>query len=301
MCSWKGVQESVGIRIRPLVHPQQSIQLGEYTASFRDVVLRFQRSAKARISQDDDCSKARKILQPAAKKDLYLAKSLMQHLRIAQQKLKLALLKRGEELKAIHATTQIINQLVQVRHDMRMAQWNYEGITASDQKSFIGISGCRYKVPETLEEEIDVYTTFRAKQQNLAWEERKLVRRLFDRTKKLSSWSDASLLAYKQHPSLSRILQGLKFLPRNMTDLETNLHLVPRYLWKTYTAKVSRRPLTVQERAILLKLEEVVVRRRHKDLFFLNKAECMEDWLNQLPGRGRSPEVLTSDVCKSVT
>ncbi|KAL5108377.1 hypothetical protein TcWFU_000652 [Taenia crassiceps] len=300
-CSWTGVQESMGIRILPLVHPQQDIHLGEYTIPFHDVVLRLQRSVKAKISQGDDCSKAREILQPAAKKDLYLAKLLMQILRTAQQKLKLALLKRGERLKAVHATTQIINQLVQVRHDMKMVQWDYEGITASDQKGFIGISGCRYKVPETVEEEIDVYATFKAKQQNLAWKERKLIRSLFDRTKKLASWSDASLLAYKQHPSLSRIFQGLKFLPRNMTDLETNLHLVPRYLWKKYTSKVSKGPLNVQERAILLKLEEVVVRRRHKDLFFLNKAECMKDWLKHLPGRGRSPDVINSDLCESVT
>ncbi|KAL5965756.1 hypothetical protein TSMEX_006511 [Taenia solium] len=301
VCSWTGVQESVGIRIRPLLHPQQGIQLGEYTASFRDVVLRFQRSAKEKISQDDDCSKAREILHPAAKKDLSLAKFLMQSLRTAQQKLKLALLKRGEGLRAVHATTQIINQLMQVRHDITMAQWDYEGITASDQKGFIGISGCRYKVPETMEEEIDVYATFRAKQQNLTCKERKLVRSLFDRTKKLSSWSDASLMAYKQHPSLSRILQGLKFLPGNMTDLEANLHLVPRYLWEKYASKVTRHPSNAQERAVLLKLEEVVVRRRHKDLFFLNKAKCMEDWLNQLPGRERSVEVLTFDVCRSVT
>ncbi|VDM32753.1 unnamed protein product [Hydatigera taeniaeformis] len=298
-CSWTGVKDAVGIRIRPLVYPGKRIQLGEHTTSLRNVVLRFQRSVNKRISQGDDCSEVREILQPAARKDLSLAKSLLRSLHTAQKRLKLALLKRGEVFKAVHTTVQIINRMVQVRHDMKMAQWNYEGITASDQKRFIGISGCRFKVPETVEEEIDVYSAFREKQRILAWEEQKLVRSLFDRTKRLSLWSDESLLKYKQHPSLSRILQGLKVLPVNMTDMETNLYLVPRYLWEKYASKVSKNPINVQERAILLKLEELVVRRRHKDLLFLSKAECIENLMNQLPGRRRSLDILTSNSCGS--
>ncbi|KAH9284043.1 hypothetical protein ECG_03195 [Echinococcus granulosus] len=300
-CAWTGSQDSVCIRVRPLLQPQQSIQLGEYTTSFRDAILCLQISAEVESSQRNVCLEVRASLKSVAKKDLSLAYRLLRSLRTARRKLKLALLKQGVGSKAARATIQIINRLVKVRHDMKMTQWDYEGITAVDQKGFIGVSGCRCEVPGNVEEEIDAYITFKAKQQNLAWEEQKLVRSLFDRTKKLSSWSNASLLAYKQHPSLSRILQGLNFLPRNMTDLETSLHLVPRYLTEEYTSEISKRSSNALERAVLLKLEEIVVRRRPKDFYFLNKSGCVKDWLNRLPGKSQSSNVSASDVCKSGT
>ena len=247
-------------------------------------MLYFQTSVEEASSlQDDVCSHIRTDIQQAAQKDLSKAYHLLVSLRTIQERLKLALLKQKVKYKTAREALKIVNRIIEVRYEMKMAKWNYDGLSTSNQKEFIGICGYRINVSGTIEEAIDLYVAFRANQRRLALEERKLSRSLFLKTKCLSTWNQETLQAYRRRPSLSRVLQGINLLPKNITDLESDLHLIVRYLPNIYTSEKLEKPPNALERATLMKVEEVVARQRQVDQFFLSKLECFEDWFKQLP------------------
>uniref|UniRef100_A0A5K3EP80 Mab-21 domain-containing protein n=1 Tax=Mesocestoides corti TaxID=53468 RepID=A0A5K3EP80_MESCO len=285
-CEWTGSEDSLDIRIEPLAGQSRTVHLEDPKSPHRqNFTLQLRIFAEVKNTTSEVCTEVRSSLRFAAQKDLTEAWSLLRNLTIAQEKLIGALVRGGAQSRTAGETEPIIDRLVQLEHDLVIVKWEYEGVKTRDQGDFVGISGCLRRVPRTLEGEIPAYVNFRTELRKLASKQRKLFRSLFDKTKRLSVWSVESLVKYRNRPSLTRILRGLKILPETAPDLEPKLYLVERYLPKEIATEYSNSDFDPMERAILMKLEEIIVRGRLLDSHFLNHLKCVNDWMERLPRR----------------
>lgn len=286
-------REPKNLRIQPLQDPQRSIHFGECTSTFLKIVLRLKVFPENTDSQSENCRNASIKIQNLAEKELSQAYMLLNYL----QKVHLWIRKWvGFELSQV--VVKIIDELIKIRTDLKLVQWKYSSLTVSKKEEHAGSSGGHYQVPESQEEKIISYAALKAKENHFVSREKALVRKLFARTNRLPEWNMKSLVTFRNHPTFSNLLRGLKLLPESKPDLEDDLYLVGRYLSKAYTvgAKPKLTP-SLRERAVLLKLEEVVENKM--DHYFLSHVRCLDNWLKQLAeGRSLKSSILDETASK---
>ncbi|KAM7535401.1 hypothetical protein Aperf_G00000092818 [Anoplocephala perfoliata] len=290
LCTWIVHKKATNLQIQPFQDPQRSLHFGEYTLAFLKVALRVDLQSKK-------CTNSGSELQFLAQKELSQAYKLFNYL----QKVQLQVQK--PPFKLPQTVVNIISDLIEIRTELKLLQWDCNSLTASIKKESVGIFGNRYHATESQEEKIISYANLKAKGNRFVSREKALVRKLFAGTNKLPEWNRKSLVAFRNHPSFSNLLRGLKLLRENETDLEDNLYLIGRYLSKTYiaepTLKLTPSSVPLQERAVLLKLEEMVEKKM--DHYFLSCLRCLGDWLKQLTASRRSNNFIIDETAPKIS
>ncbi|VDL60144.1 unnamed protein product [Hymenolepis diminuta] len=279
-CVWKVDFESW--RLRPSQDSNKPVQFGLYTRNFGDVILYLKDEVKKTISPNSpECLNVKRRLRHLALDELKRANKTLEKIRTIRQKIQEA---ASEEASAIF---KLIDELIQIRFKLEMLRWDRDCLSGTDKKEYVGFFGILYEVPNDDRNRLELFTSIMDREKRLKYGEKWIVRQIFSKTLKMFVWNGAFKKAYMKKQSFSNILRGLNILSENEGDIERQLYLITRYLPRDFLSgtlpPLKEFTFELQDRAVLLKLEEIVVKQN--DGYFMRKLSCLEDMIKDLPGR----------------
>nr|CDS27975.1 hypothetical protein HmN_000782200 [Hymenolepis microstoma] len=231
---------------------------------------------KSRTPQD--CANVSGLLTRLAFDELKSANKTFHQIQLIRQKIQVIAKAQSS------AIVKLIDELIQIHFKLEMLRWDREVLFVTDKKEFIGFSGTHYKVPHDDRNRSALFASIMDRERRLKHGEKWVVRKMFGRTLKVYVWNVSFKRAYLKKPSFSNILRGLNLLSEEEGDIEGQLYLINRYLPKDFLSG-SHPPLKnttfeLQDRAVLLKLKELIIRRNHS--YFVRKLSCLEDMIRNL-------------------
>lgn len=253
-----------------------------YTRDFRDVILCLKDDVKKTNSPNPpECLNVKRRLKHLALDELKRANKTLEKIRTIRQKIQEA---AGEQASAIF---RLIDELIQIRFKLEMLRWDRDGLSGTDKKEHVGFFGIHYEVPTDDRNRLELFASIMDREKRLKYGEKWVVRKIFSKILKMFVWNGAFKKAYMKKQSFSNILRGLNILSENEGDIERQLYLIIRYLPRDFLSgtlpPLEEFTFELQDRAVLLKLEEIVVKQ--KDSYFMRRLSCLEDMIEDLPRR----------------
>ncbi|VDO12668.1 unnamed protein product [Rodentolepis nana] len=183
------------------------------------------------------------------------------------------------------AIFKLIDELIQIHFKLEMLRWDREGLSVTNEKEFEGFSGTHYEVPCDDRTRSALFSSIVDHEKRLKHGEKWVVRNIFGRTLKVYVWNGPFKRAYMRKQSFSNILRGLNLLSEEEGDIECQLYLINRYLPGGFSSESlplrKKTTFALQDRAILLKLQEIILRRNDK--YFVRNLSCLEEMKRNLP------------------
>ncbi len=285
-CAWfLRAKPAIAIQILPSADPTGGVLLG----SQRLESLWLQ--PVGNVTNVISCDDVRENVSRQAGDDLSHAIAVLRALRRAMRRLTPSYSPKEIGPKAMKIVWDQVRLLLRNALEMKKLQWQAQR-RELELRGFPSAVFRDFSHEASVSQRIDVHATFEAR---LAGKRRlrlRILRNIYDLTKRLPIWQSSTRIAFRHHPKVDVLMRALQ-VPLRSPD---QLHVVQRYLPEGVSAAVrvdwaEVEPPFARERAIILKVEELVD-WRHENIF---GASCIMDWVAELKSRvppihGAAPE-----------